>query len=173
MKRQTSLPLKMKRSVWQCAVGTLHARRGLHVHSTLNVHEVNASLKKSRLGVIFSGGAEESRTPVRKLFAAAFYECSNCFKIPSEKRPEAGYFPWQPLVCGKIKGVLLLTFTASRRPDTRRGTQVQDGCLIKQQEQLYCCRLFFKLRILQRSRTATRLPRFTTPVETFTPPNIN
>lgn len=35
-------------------------------------------------------------------------------------------------------------FTANRRPNRSRGTLRQDGCLVKQQEQLYCCRLFLR-----------------------------
>ena len=31
------------------------------------------------------------------------------------------------------------SFTASRRPYQSRGTQCKDGCLIKQQKQIYCC----------------------------------
>ena len=73
----------MKNEAKRLAMCRRHAScpKVLHVHSTLNVHEVNASLKKSRLGVIFSGGAEESRTPVRKPIHTPFYERSLLLKF--------------------------------------------------------------------------------------------
>ena len=45
---------------------------------------------------------------------------------------------------GRGKGVTLHTFTASRRSYPARGTAGKNGCLIKQQQQQYRCRLFFK-----------------------------
>ena len=38
----------------------------------------------------FGGGGEESRTPVRKMFAKTFSERSRCFKSPSPHRPTTG-----------------------------------------------------------------------------------
>ncbi len=40
--------------------------------------------------VVWNGGDEENRTPVRRPPTKAFYECSPCFYIPSAQRPRAG-----------------------------------------------------------------------------------
>ena len=41
--------------------------------------------------VVWNGGDEENRTPVRKLLAKVFSECSYCTKIPLTKRPITGF----------------------------------------------------------------------------------
>lgn len=40
------------------------------------------------------GGDEGNRTPVRKVFAKAFYERSCRFKIPLPQHPTTGYTVW-------------------------------------------------------------------------------
>lgn len=68
--------------------------------------------------------------------------------------------------------ILLLTFTANRRPYPDRGTSEQDGSLIKLRKQLYFCQLFLKVRFSKRCRNAACLSQFRVPVETFTSPYI-
>lgn len=41
-------------------------------------------------GVFWFGGAEESRTPVRRPVHKTFYERSRCFSVPSIRPPAAG-----------------------------------------------------------------------------------
>lgn len=42
----------------------------------------------------YNGGDEGNRTPVRKVFAKAFYERSCRFKIPLPQHPTTGYTVW-------------------------------------------------------------------------------
>lgn len=63
----------------------------------INIHVLNGSgvIKEEppldlHQMVVWNGGAEESRTPVRKPISKTFYERSRCFRVPSARPPAAG-----------------------------------------------------------------------------------
>ena len=62
--------------------------------STMKTYPKQCFTKNKVFGYALFGGDEESRTPVRKPLTKAFYECIQCFKIPSAQRPLAGYALW-------------------------------------------------------------------------------
>lgn len=95
-----------------------------------------------------NGGDGGSRTRVRKSIAKAFSERSLYFNIPLTGRPQTGFPLWYSVIHGRATEIPRLTFTANRRSYPDRGASGKNGCLIKQQEQLYCCRLLFKFAVL-------------------------
>ena len=132
------------------------------------------SLKKDLVGRqgLFSGGGDGSRTRVQKSIPKTFSECRCLFVFPNRSvKHQTGRFG-SPLNRDTLQGSWVFTFSANRHPHRTAELTCLDGCLIRQQVQLYYCYLIYNLRLLERFRTATRLSWFKIPVETFTPPYL-
>ena len=96
------------------------------------------------------GGAEGSRTPVRKPVLTTFSGCSLSFKSPSHERRQTGSRVWQPLVHQRLQGNSSVTFTTRRRHIPARGTAEYDGSALRQLlTQNYYLRLNLKVRRLK------------------------
>ena len=120
----------------------------------------------------FFGGAEGSRTPVRKHFDRTF-----------SGRSPVSTFP--PCVdtgqTTQFSRVIMHGRGNSYPPHVRHINDAFPGLwplrfrrlpLVRQRQQYDCCQLIFKLPVLWRSGTAARLSSLHTPVETGAAPNI-
>ena len=118
------------------------------------------------------GGAEGSRTPVRKHFNRTF----------SGRRTVSAFPPWAGTgQTAQFSRVMMHGRGNSYPPHVRHINDAFPGLwplrfrrlpLVRQRQQYDCCQLIFKLPVLRRSGAAARLSCLHTPVETGTPPNI-
>ena len=117
-----------------------------------------------------SGGAEGSRTPVRKHFDRTF----------SGRSPVSTFPPCADTgQTAQFSRVIVHGRGNSYPPHVRHINDAFPGLwplrfrrlpLVRQRQQYDCCQLIFKLPVLWRSGAAARLSRLHTPVETGTPP---
>ena len=117
-----------------------------------------------------SGGAEGSRTPVRKHFDRTFSGRSPVSTVPP--CADTGQ-------TAQFSRVIVHGRGNSYPPHVRHINDAFPGLwplrfrrlpLVRQRQQYDCCQLIFKLPVLWRSGAAARLSRLHTPVETGTPP---
>ena len=129
-------------------------------------------IKNRVFGLYFNGGAEGSRTPVRKHFDRTF-----------SGRSPVSTFP--PCVdtgqTTQFSRVIMHGRGNSYPPHVRHINDAFPGLwplrfrrlpLVRQRQQYDCCQLIFKLPVLWRSGAAARLSSLHTPVETGAAPNI-
>ena len=119
-----------------------------------------------------SGGAEGSRTPVRKHFDRTF----------SGRSPVSTFPPCADTgQTAQFSRVIVHGRGNSYPPHVRHINDAFPGLwplrfrrlpLVRQRQQYDCCQLIFKLPVLWRSGAAARLSSLHTPVETGTPPYI-
>ena len=134
-----------------------------------NLHQTRKT--PIRVSFLF-GGAEGSRTPVRKHFDRTF-----------SGRSPVSTFP--PCVdtgqTTQFSRVIMHGRGNSYPPHVRHINDAFPGLwplrfrrlpLVRQRQQYDCCQLIFKLPVLWRSGTAARLSSLHTPVETGAAPNI-
>lgn len=117
-----------------------------------------------------SGGAEGSRTPVRKHFDRTF----------SGRSPVSTFPPCADTgQTAQFSRVIVHGRGNSYPPHVRHINDAFPGLwplrfrrlpLVRQRQQYDCCQLIFKLPVLWRSGAAARWSRLHTPVETGTPP---
>ena len=116
------------------------------------------------------GGAEGSRTPVRKHFDRTF----------SGRRTVSAFPPWAGTgQTAQFSRVMMHGRGNSYPPHVRHINDAFPGLwplrfrrlpLVRQRQQYDCCQLIFKLPVLWRSGAAARLSCLHTPVETGTAP---
>ncbi len=122
-----------------------------------------------------AGGDDGNRTRVQKPLDITFSVGSQSFEIPRYKRRVTGFLSGSPLMHDRYKSNSRFMFTTdlthgeSRSPLSRYGRHYAASQLTLQ-EQLYCCRLLFKVDILTGLSGPLRLSYLTVPVETFAPP---
>ena len=119
-----------------------------------------------------SGGAEGSRTPVRKRFNKTF----------SGRRTDSGFPPRAGTAqTARLGRVMMHGRGNSYPPHVRHINDAFPGLwplrfrrlpLVRQRQQYDCCQLIFKLPVLWRSGAAARLSCLHTPVETGAAPYI-
>ena len=116
------------------------------------------------------GGAEGSRTPVRKHFNRTFSERSQVSTFPP--RADTGQ-------TARFSRVIMRGRGNSYPPHGRHINDAFPGLwplrfrrlpLVRQRQQYDCCQLIFKLPVLWRSGAAARLSCLCTPVETGAAP---
>ena len=117
-----------------------------------------------------SGGAEGSRTPVRKHFNRTF----------SGRRTVSAFPPWAGTgQTAQFSRVMMHGRGNSYPPHVRHINDAFPGLwplrfrrlpLVRQRQQYDCCQLIFKLPVLRRSGAAARLSCLHTPVETGAAP---
>ena len=116
------------------------------------------------------GGAEGSRTPVRKHFNRTFSERSQVSAFPP--RADTGQ-------TARFSRVMMRGRGNSYPPHGRHINDAFPGLwplrfrrlpLVRQRQQYDCCQLIFKLPVLWRSGAAARLSCLCTPVETGAAP---
>ena len=121
------------------------------------------------VGIPF-GGAEGSRTPVRKHFNRTFSERSQVSAFPP--RADTGQ-------TARFSRVMMRGRGNSYPPHGRHINDAFPGLwplrfrrlpLVRQRQQYDCCQLIFKLPVLWRSGAAARLSCLCTPVETGAAP---
>ena len=133
----------------------------------------NVPIKNRVFGLSFNGGAEGSRTPVRKHFNRTFSERSRVSTFPrrADTRRTA-----------RFSRVMMRGRGNSYPPHGRHINDALPGLwplrfgrlpLVRQRQQVYCCQFIFKLPVLWRSGAAARLSCLCTPVETGAAPNMN
>ena len=118
------------------------------------------------------GGAEGSRTPVRKHFDRTF----------SGRRTVSAFPPWAGTgQTAQFSRVMMHGRGNSYPPHVRHINDAFPGLwplrfrrlpLVRQRQQYDCCQLIFKLPVLWRSGAAARLSCLRTPVETGAAPYI-
>lgn len=118
----------------------------------------------------FYGGAEGSRTPVRKRFNKTF----------SGRRTDSGFPPRAGTAqTARLGRVMMHGRGNSYPPHVRHINDAFPGLwplrfrrlpLVRQRQQYDCCQLIFKLPVLWRSGAAARLSSLHTPVETGAAP---
>ena len=123
----------------------------------------------SKLRFLF-GGAEGSRTPVRKRFNKTF----------SGRRTDSGFPPRAGTAqTAQLGRVMMHGRGNSYPPHVRHINDAFPGLwplrfrrlpLVRQRQQYDCCQLIFKLPVLWRSGAAARLSSLHTPVETGAAP---
>ena len=123
-------------------------------------------------GYTSNGGAEGSRTPVRKHFDRTF----------SGRRTVSAFPPWAGTgQTAQFSRVMMHGRGNSYPPHVRHINDAFPGLwplrfrrlpLIRQQQQQCCCYLIYKLPVLWRSGAAARLSCLHTPVETGTAPDM-
>ena len=120
--------------------------------------------------VTLYGGAEGSRTPVRKHFNRTFSERSQVSAFPP--RADTGQ-------TARFSRVMMRGRGNSYPPHGRHINDAFPGLwplrfrrlpLVRQRQQYDCCQLIFKLPVLWRSGAAARLSCLCTPVETGAAP---
>ena len=121
-------------------------------------------------GYTSNGGAEGSRTPVRKHFDRTF----------SGRRTVSAFPPWAGTgQTAQFSRVMMHGRGNSYPPHVRHINDAFPGLwplrfrrlpLVRQRQQYDCCQLILKLPVLRRSGAAARLSCLHTPVETGTPP---
>ena len=121
-------------------------------------------------GYTSNGGAEGSRTPVRKHFDRTF----------SGRRTVSAFPPWAGTgQTAQFSRVMMHGRGNSYPPHVRRINDAFPGLrplrfrrlpLVRQRQQYDCCQLIFKLPVLWRSGAAARLSCLHTPVETGAAP---
>ena len=124
---------------------------------------------RSKLTII-DGGAEGSRTPVRKHFDRTF----------SGRRTVSAFPPWAGTgQTAQFSRVMMHGRGNSYPPHVRHINDAFPGLwplrfrrlpLVRQRQQYDCCQLILKLPVLRRSGAAARLSCLHTPVETGTAP---
>lgn len=126
--------------------------------------------KKNEFGFALFGGAEGSRTPVRKHFDRTF----------SGRRTVSAFPPWAGTgQTAQFSRVMMHGRGNSYPPHVRHINDAFPGLwplrfrrlpLVRQRQQYDCCQLILKLPVLRRSGAAARLSCLHTPVETGTAP---
>ena len=128
--------------------------------------------KTTRHGGFVFGGAEWSRTPVRKHFDRTFSGRSQVSTFPP--CADTGQ-------TAQFSRVIVHGRGNSYPPHVRRINDAFPGLrplrfrrlpLVRQRQQYDCCQLIFKLPVLWRSGAAARLSSLHTPVETGAAPDI-
>ena len=142
-----------------CAASIFAKRKSLIVSNT----------SVSKLSTLF-GGAEGSRTPVRKRFNKTF----------SGRRTDSGFPPRAGTAqTARLGRVMMHGRGNSYPPHVRHINDAFPGLwplrfrrlpLVRQRQQYDCCQLIFKLPVLWRSGAAARLSSLHTPVETGAAP---
>ena len=126
--------------------------------------------KDTQERVFLFGGAEGSRTPVRKHFIRTFSERSQVSTFPP--RADTGQTV-------RFSRVMMRGRGNSYPPHVRHINDAFPGLwplrfrrlpLVRQRQQYDCCQFIFKLPVLWRSGAAARLSCLRTPVETGTAP---
>ena len=126
--------------------------------------------KDTQERVFLFGGAEGSRTPVRKHFIRTFSERSQVSTFPP--RADTGQTT-------RFSRVMMRGRGNSYPPHVRHINDAFPGLwplrfrrlpLVRQRQQYDCCQFIFKLPVLWRSGAAARLSCLRTPVETGTAP---
>ena len=123
-------------------------------------------------GYTSNGGAEGSRTPVRKHFDRTF----------SGRRTVSAFPPWAGTgQTAQFSRVMMHGRGNSYPPHVRHINDAFPGLwplrfrrlpLVRQRQQYDCCQLIFKLPVLWRSGAAARLSSLHTPVETGAAPYL-
>ena len=127
-------------------------------------------LPRTSFSSSLDGGAEGSRTPVRKHFDRTF----------SGRRTVSAFPPWAGTgQTAQFSRVMMHGRGNSYPPHVRHINDAFPGLwplrfrrlpLVRQRQQYDCCQLIFKLPVLWRSGAAARLSCLHTPVETGTAP---
>ena len=130
----------------------------------------NAFPMGNKFGFFICGGAEGSRTPVRKHFDRTF----------SGRRTVSAFPPCTGTgQTAQFSRVMMHGRGNSYPPHVRHINDALPGLwplrfrrlpLVRQRQQYDCCQLIFKLPVLWRSGAAARLSSLHTPVETGTAP---
>lgn len=153
----------------------MHANHKILLHSaktqSLKIRMNKRKDQKLAWFLVFSfGGAEGSRTPVRKHFDRTF----------SGRRTVSAFPPWAGTgQTAQFSRVMMHGRGNSYPPHVRHINDAFPGLwplrfrrlpLVRQRQQYDCCQLILKLPVLRRSGAAARLSCLHTPVETGTAP---
>ena len=143
----------------------------LRREATIFAPQGGTKIKRHTLVCLFIfGGAEGSRTPVRKHFNRTFSERSQVSTFPP--RADTGQ-------TARFSRVIMRGRGNSYPPHGRHSNDAFPGLwplrfrrlpLVRQRQQYDCCQLIFKLPVLWRSGAAARLSCLCTPVETGAAP---